>query len=177
MFRSARLFTQKNRRTSLPMTPLRILGQPVEDRIRVLQQQWANFLMLPMCLVVLTLYEWWRWLFSIPANPLFLTIVAAVALAQTWRRRKMYQVELNHLKFDKAPCAARQLIELLRSEVLHLCQELVHQISRQTVPLVAQRIWLSFKPLCLSSHLWPCSKTLLSACLSRLKRTALWPNR
>ena len=178
MFRSARLFTPKNRRTSIQMTPLRFPGQPAEDRVRVLRQQWADFLVLPTCLVLLALYEWWRWLFSISANPLLLTMVAAVALTQTWRRRKLYRAELNQLQLNrKDRCTVRHLIELLGSEAHRLSRELVEHISKRAVPWVAQRIWHSFKPLSLSSRLRPYSKTLLSACLSSLKKTALWPNR
>lgn len=177
MFRSARLFTPKNRRTSLQMTSWRLQGQPAEDRLRALRHQWVDVLRLPICLVILALYEWWRWLFSIPVNPLLLTIVAAVALAQTWRRRKLYRAELNQLQPDKASCTARQLIELLRSEVHHLCQELVEHISKQAVPLVAQRIGHPFKSLCQSRLSGPLSKNLLSTCLSGLKKNALWPNR
>lgn len=177
MFRSARVFTPKNRRTSLQMTPLRPSGQTVEDRLRVLRHQWADFLVLPTCLIVLALYEWWRWLFSIPANPLLLTIVAGVALSQTWARRKAYRVEMNQLQLDKTPCTARQLIESLHSEVQQLCQDLVKRASTQTIPMLDQRVWQPFKRICDAGLSLSFAKNLLAALLSELKRHAPWPNR
>jgi len=178
MFRSARFFTPKNRRTSLQMTSFRLPDQPVEDRVRVLRQQWADFLVLPTCLVLLALYEWWRWLFSIPANPFLLTIVAAVALTQMRRRRKLYRAELNQLQFNrKAPCTARQLIELLRSEAQHLRQDLVDRTSIQTIPGLDQRVWQPFKRICDAGLCVSFPKSLLAALLSELKRHAPWPNR
>ena len=177
MFRSARLFTPKNRRTSLQMTPLRFPGQSVEDRVRVLRQQWADCLVLPACLILLALYEWWRWLFSIPANPFLLTIVATVALAQMWRRRKLYRGELNQLQFNRnAPCTARQLIELLHSEAQQLYQDLVDRSSTYTRPVLGHRTWQPFKRMCDAGLCVPFPQ-LLAALLSELKRHAPWPNR
>ena len=178
MFRSARLCNSKNRRTPLQMTPIRLPGQPVEERLRLLRYQWADSLVLPTCLVVVALYEWWRWLFSIPPNPLLLTIVAAVALTQTWRRRKMYKAELNNLQLDReAACRARQVIEFLSSKAHHLCHGLVDRISMQTIFLSIQREWRPFKCMCGAGLTAPFARHLLSALLSGLKRNIPWPNR
>jgi hypothetical protein len=177
MIRSVGLFTPKNRRTSSQMTQVRFPGQPVEDRVRALRQQWADFLVLPLCLLVLTFYEWWRWLFSIPVNPLLHTMVTAVALTQLWRRRRMYRAEMNHLHRDKAPCPTRHLIKLLCSETYRLCPELRDQISKQAVPFVAQWIWHPLKNLCQSSLYGLFLRNVMSACLSGLKKNALPPTR
>jgi hypothetical protein len=159
------------------MTSWRLQSQPAEDRLRVLRHQWVDVLRLPTCLVILALYEWWRWLFSIPANPLLLTIVAAVALTQVWRRRKVYRAEMIHLQLDNATCTARELIVSLRSAAQHLSQELVEQLWNRVVPLVAQTIWLPFKSLCQARLSGPLSKNLLSTYLSGLKKNVLWLNR
>lgn len=115
MFLPARLFGSKNRRTPLQLTPRRLTGQSVEEQIRRLQAAWGDVLSLPMCLVALALYEWWRWLFSIPSNPLLLTAVAAVAIHAAWRRRAVYKAELKLLRLGRSeePTVA-QLAELLR---------------------------------------------------------------
>ena len=63
MFRATRLFTPKNYRTSLMTCSSGLSGQPAADRLRVLRQQWADALVLPTCLILLALYEWWSWLF------------------------------------------------------------------------------------------------------------------
>ncbi|HVG02581.1 MAG TPA: hypothetical protein VM842_06795 [Nitrospira sp.] len=120
MFRPVRLFTSKNRRTAFPVAPFPFPSQPAEDRVRVLRQQWADVLVLPTCLILLAFYEWWRWLFSIPANPLLLTMVAAVALIQLRRRWKMYRAELNRLQSDKAQSSSGHRVELIRSKTYRL---------------------------------------------------------
>jgi hypothetical protein len=159
------------------MTSWRIQGQPVEDRLRVLRHQWVDALRLPTCLVILALYEWWRWLFSIPANPLLLTIVAAAALTQMWRRWKVYRAEMIHFQLANATCTVRQLIMSFRSAAQHHSQELIEQLWNRVVPVVAQTIWLPFKSLCQARLSGPLSKNLLSTCMSELKKNALWLNR
>ncbi len=114
MWLSARVFGSKNRRTSLQMTPRRLTGQSLEEQIRRLQSAWGDVLSLPLCLVTLALYEWWRWLFSIPSNPLLLTVMAAVAVHATWRRRTVYKAELKLLRPGRSnEPMMKHLVELL----------------------------------------------------------------
>ena len=127
MFLPARLFGSKNRRTPLQLTPRRLTGQSVDEQIRRLQSAWGDVLSLPMCLGALALYEWWRWLFSIPSNPLLLTIVAAVAIHATWRRRAVYKAELKLLRLGRGdePTVA-QAAELLRLAAARLLQHITN---------------------------------------------------
>ena len=117
MFRPARLFTTKNRRTAFPSAPLPFPGQLPQDRARLLRQQWADVLVLPACLLLLALYEWWRWLFSIPANPFLLTILASAALIQLRRRWKTYRAELNRVQTGQTQYPSRHHVELIRSDI------------------------------------------------------------
>lgn len=123
MFLPARLFGSKNRRTPLQLIPRRLTGQSVDEQIRRLQSAWGDVLSLPMCLGALALYEWWRWLFSIPANPLLLTIVAAVAIHATWRRRVVYKAELKLLRPGRGDeptvAQAAELLRLTAARLLH----------------------------------------------------------
>ena len=127
MFLPARLFGSKNRRTPLQLTPRRLAGQSVDDQIRRLQSAWGDVLSLPMCLGALALYEWWRWLFSMPSNPLLLTIVAAVAIHAAWRRRAVYKTELRLLRLGRGeePTVA-QAAALLRSTAARLLQPIAN---------------------------------------------------
>ena len=127
MFLPARLFGSKNRRTPLPLTPRRLAGQSVDEQIRRLQSAWGDVLSLPMCLGALALYEWWRWLFSMPSNPLLLTIVAAVAMHAAWRRRAVYKTELRLLRLGRGeePTVA-QAAALLRSTAARLLQPIAN---------------------------------------------------
>lgn len=127
MLLPARLFGSRNRRTSLPLTPPRLAGQSVDEQIRRLQSAWGDVLSLPMCLGALALYEWWRWLFSIPSNPLLLTIVAAVAVHATWRRRPVYKAELRLLRLNRGnePTVV-QAAELLRLTAARLLQQIAN---------------------------------------------------
>ena len=128
--------------------------------------------------MILALYEWWRWLFSIPPNPLLFTVVAAVALTHTWRRRKVYKAELNHLQPDRDDaCPVGEVIGLLHSKAHHMREGLANQIAIQTISLSAQKVWRPFKGSC---DVWLCvplARHLLSALLSGLKRNTPWPNR
>ena len=127
MFLPARLFGSKNRRTPLQLTPRRLAGQSVEEQIRRLQSAWGDVLSLPICLGALALYEWWRWLFSMPPNPLLLTIVAAVAIQATWRRRAVYTAELKLLRLGRGgePTVAQAAV-LLRLTVACLLQQIMN---------------------------------------------------
>ncbi len=125
MFLPARLFGSKNRRTPLQMTPRRLTGQSVEEQVRRLQSAWGDVLSLPLCLVALALYEWWRWLFSIPSNPLLLTVVAAVAIHAAWRRRAVYTAELKQLRLGRADePTVKQLVKLLHLAGARLLQQI-----------------------------------------------------
>lgn len=127
MFLPARLFGSKNRRTPLQLTPRRLTGQSVDEQIRRLQSAWGDVLSLPMCLGALAVYEWWRWLFSMPPNPLLLTIVAAVAIQATWRRRAVYTAELKLLRLGRGdePTVAQAAV-LLRLTVACLLQQIMN---------------------------------------------------
>lgn len=138
MLLPSRWFGSKNRRTPLQLTPRRLTGQPVEEQIRRLQSAWADVLSLPLCLVALALYEWWRWLFSIPSNPLLLTIVAAVAIHATRRRRAVYTADLKQLRLGRTDeGTVTQLAELLRltgARLWHQVASLRHQAASLRVP-------------------------------------------
>lgn len=130
MFRPARLFNSKNRRTPPHMTPHRLAGVSAEEQIRSLQSSWGDVLALPLCLVALALYEWWRWLFSIPSNPLLLTLVAAVAVRATWRRRKVYTADLTRLRLGHpSEPTLRQLAALLHVAGARLWNDLPHKVA------------------------------------------------
>ena len=127
MFLPARLFGSKNRRTPLQLTPRRLTGQSVDEQIRRLQSAWGDVLSLPMCLGALAVYEWWRWLFSMPPNPLLLTIVAAVAIQATWRRRAVYKAELKLLRLGRgAEPTVAQAAVLLRLTAARLLQQITN---------------------------------------------------
>ncbi len=140
MLLPARLFNSKNRRTPLSMTPRRAPGQSIDEQIRALQSAWGDRLSLPLCLAVLALYEWWRWLFSIPSNPLLLTVVAAVAIHATRHRRKVYRAELKQLRLGRpAQPTVRELVELLRLTGGRLLQDITSRISPATIVASARR--------------------------------------
>lgn len=128
MWLTARVFGSKNRRTSLQMTPRRLTGQSLEEQIRRLQSAWGDVLSLPLCLVTLALYEWWRWLFSIPSNPLLLTVMAALAVHATWRRRTVYKAELTLLRPGRSdePMLKHlvDLLDLAGTGLLHLIRNI-----------------------------------------------------
>ncbi|MBS0170151.1 MAG: hypothetical protein JSR62_07315 [Nitrospira sp.] len=143
MFRPARLFSSKNRRAPLQWTPRRASGQPIDEQIRALQGAWGDALPLPLCLTLLALYEWWRWLFSMTPNPLMLTVAAAVAIHATWRRRKRYRSELTQLRMTcPAPPAANHWPELMRLVGVRLWQELRVRFAPAQLAASLRR-WLS----------------------------------
>ncbi|HAP41396.1 MAG TPA: hypothetical protein DCQ94_16805 [Nitrospira sp.] len=141
MFRPARFFSSKNRRAPLQWTPRRSNTQSVDDQIRALQGAWGDALSLPLCLIVLALYEWWRWLFSMTPNPLMLTFAAAVAIHVAWRRRKLYRAELQQLRVARpAHPTASQVVELLHVVGLRLWQELTPKLAPAVVAASFRRI-------------------------------------
>lgn len=143
-FLPSRWFGSKNRRTPLQLTPRRLTGQSVEEQIRRLQSAWGDVLSLPLCLVALALYEWWRWLFSIPSNPLLLTIVAAAAIHATWRRRAVYTADLKQLRLGRTnEATVTQLAELLRLTGARLRQ-------RITSIHIPSTVLSSIRPACAS---------------------------
>ena len=141
MFRPARFFSSKNRRAPLQWTPRRSNGQPVDEQIRALQCAWGDALSLPLCLALLALYEWWRWLFSMTPNPLLLTFAAAIAIHATWRRRTLYRSELKHLRLAyPAQPTANQVRELLHVVGLRVAQELRVQLAPAAMAASLRRL-------------------------------------
>jgi hypothetical protein len=125
MFLSARTFRSKNRRAPLHTTPFRLSGQSAGEHLRALQSQWYDFLTLPLCLAILALYEWWRWLFSIPSNPFLLTVILMVALFRTRQRRRAYKTETVRLKLGQGDEGlVRPLIDLLGETGRRMCQDI-----------------------------------------------------
>lgn len=140
MLLPARLFNSKNRRTSLSSIPRRLTGQSIDEQIRALQSAWGDRLSLPLCLAVLALYEWWRWLFSIPSNPLLLTVVAAVAIHATRHRRKVYRAELKQLRLGRpAQPTVSDLIEVLCLGGRRTLQDLTPKVSPASIIATARR--------------------------------------
>lgn len=140
MFLPARVFSAKNRRTSLPSIPRRLIGQSIDEQIRALHSTWADVLSLPLCLTVLALYEWWRWLFSIPSNPLLLTMVAAVAVHAARRRRKAYKAELKQLHLNRpAQPTVHDAVELLCLAGRRLLHDVTGKLSPATIIASARR--------------------------------------
>jgi len=141
MFLPGRLFNSKNRRTPLQLIPRRLSGQSIDDQIRALHAAWGDVLSLPLCLSVLALYEWWRWLFTMPSNPILLTFVAAVAIHVTWRRRKVYKAELKQLRPSRpAHATVSEVIELLRIMGTRVMQDMKNKLAPATVLASARRI-------------------------------------
>jgi len=100
-------------------------GQSAAEHLRALQVQWYDALTLPLCLAILALYEWWRWLFSIPSNPVLLTVILMVALIRTRQRRRSYKVEAARLKLDQSDEGmVRPLIDLLMKTGRRLCLDI-----------------------------------------------------
>ncbi len=140
MFLPARVFTSKNRRTPLQMIPRRSTGLSLDEQIRALQSAWADVLSLPLCLTVLAFYEWWRWLFSIPSNPLLLTVVAAIAIHATCRRRKAYKTELKQLHLNRPPQPTlREVIEMFSVGGRRVLQDLTRAVAPATIITTARR--------------------------------------
>ena len=99
------------------------------------------FMLGALCLTLLALYEWWRWLFSMTPNPLLLTFVAAVAIHVAWRRRKLYRSELQQLRLTHpSPPAMSQVVELLQIVGLRLRQELTAHLNSATVSALLRRL-------------------------------------
>lgn len=141
MFRPARWFSSKNRRAPLQWTPRRSNGQPVDEQIRALQCAWGDALSLPLCLALLALYEWWRWLFSMTPNPLLLTFAAAVAIHAAWRRRTRYRSELKQLRLTSpAQPVAHHLLELLHLVGVRLAQEVKVQLAPAAMAASLRRL-------------------------------------
>lgn len=125
MFLSARTFRSKNRRAPFHTIPIRLPGQSAAEQLRALQALWYDFLTLPLCLAALALYEWWRWLFSIPANPFLLTVIAMVALIRTRQRRRSYKAELTRLKIGQGDeSMVGPLITLLWETSRRMCHDI-----------------------------------------------------
>ncbi|WHZ14039.1 MAG: hypothetical protein OJF52_000874 [Nitrospira sp.] len=137
MFLSARTFRSKNRRAPFHTTPLRLPGQSAAEQLRALQALWYDFLTLPLCLAILTLYEWWRWLFSIPSNPFFLTVIVMVALIRTRQKRRSYKAETARLTLgQEGEGMAGQLIELLREAGHRMVRDIRGRMSPWTLPFI-----------------------------------------
>lgn len=97
------------------MPPLRLPGQPVDEGLIQLRDKVDDLLTLPLCLVALALFEWWRWWLSVPPNPLLFTIVALIPVLHACWKVIVYKAEKKDLILGRdEERTVGQLLEELR---------------------------------------------------------------
>ncbi|WP_455371594.1 nuclease-related domain-containing protein [Petrachloros mirabilis] len=92
---------QEHRRHPLKNLPLRLPGQSNEERVKDLQDQVLDHLVVPTVLVTLAMFEWWHWWFGNPPIPWVLTIPAIVAVIYTWFKVVAILPKIKNLRLGR----------------------------------------------------------------------------
>lgn len=67
----------KNKRSPLKDKPLRNAGQSLNEEInRLIDEEAMMYVMAPLFLIMLAIWEWYRWHYNIPPSPVVITIMA-----------------------------------------------------------------------------------------------------
>ena len=78
--------TREHRRPLFVHPLLRLPGQSMDERITHHQEKLADLVVPTFCLVVLAVFEWWRWWFPVPPMPLPFTAIALIAVLYAFPR-------------------------------------------------------------------------------------------
>jgi hypothetical protein len=82
-----------------------------------LRDKFNDLLALPLCLVVLAMFEWWRWSFAISPNPWVLTIAALISITYAWRKgARLVRTVKNHRLGRDGERVVGQMLEPLREK-------------------------------------------------------------
>lgn len=105
------------RRSLIKTPPLRLPGQSVDERISILQDKFTDLLILPSCLVVLGVLEWWHWWTAIPPSPWVFTIVALISIIYVWKKGAPLVAMVKNLRLGRdGERSVGQMLEPLREK-------------------------------------------------------------
>jgi len=68
------------KRSPLKENPLRYPGQSLDEQLDQIKWDMLSFLLVPLLLVFLAIWEWWRWYLKSPPHPIPATILAIILL-------------------------------------------------------------------------------------------------
>lgn len=68
------------KRSPLKEKPLRYPGQSLDEQLEKIKWDMLSFLLAPLLLVFLAIWEWWRWYLKSPPHPIPATILAIILL-------------------------------------------------------------------------------------------------
>jgi hypothetical protein len=70
--------TKNEKRSPLKEKPLRNPGQSLDEQLNQIKLDMLLFLLAPLLLVFLAIWEWWRWYLKSPPQPIVATILAII---------------------------------------------------------------------------------------------------
>jgi len=66
-----------------------------------LREQFDGLLILPLCFVVLAMFEWYRWWTSLSVNPLILTVAAIISVSYVWIKGAPILAKVRNLRMGR----------------------------------------------------------------------------
>ncbi len=72
--------TKNEKRSPLKEKPLRNPGQSLDEQLDQIKWDMLSFLLAPLLLVFLAIWEWWSWYLKSPPHPIAATILAIILL-------------------------------------------------------------------------------------------------
>ncbi len=114
-------------RSPLTAPPLRNPGQSLDEEIhRVLDEDVTSYLMVAVSLSVITLFEWWRWWFNFPPQPLLFTVVTLAVISYVARRLVVLRGRIRQLKLARdGERAVGQFLETMRVRGYRVLHDLI----------------------------------------------------
>lgn len=117
----------KKKRSPLTSAPLRNPGQSLDEEIeRVLEGEVSSYLLIGTFILVMAIYEWFRWYTSSPPQPIVFTIAALIITPYAiWRLLKARK-KLQALKQGRdGEKAVGQYLDRLREKGYHVLHDIV----------------------------------------------------
>jgi hypothetical protein len=107
----------KSRRSVIKTPPLRVAGQSLDERISELQDEYGDLLILPFCLIVLALFEWWHWMTAVPPSPWILTTAAILSVIYAFKKGYPIIAMIRNLRFGRdGERSVGQMLERFREK-------------------------------------------------------------
>lgn len=114
-------------RSPLKAAPLRYAGQSLDEEIqRVIDDDISVYIMVATMVIVLALYEWWRWYAKTPPQPVIFTVCGMGVLVYTARKVVLARRKLKTLRLARdGERVVGQFLEGLRENGYRVLHDIV----------------------------------------------------
>jgi len=118
---------RKLKRSPLKASPLHTAGQSIDEEIgRIHSVEIATYMTTAACMVLLSAFEWYKWITSAPPSPVPITIGASIMVAYCVFKIHQYKKEVKKLKLARdGEKAVGEYLDSFREQGYRVLHDLV----------------------------------------------------